>query len=199
MDTSQIHYWLYSGTNAQVVNTYYDQSQFGADLLDHYPMFIQENIRKRVSSITLRNSYSDPSNEYTSATHYSYDIQGNVKTLINQNRDLPFVQQCKRVDYSFDLISGKVNEVKYQPTKLDRFFYKYQYDADNRLTRAFSSADKIHWNKDAQYYYFKHGPLARVEIGGEGQQGTDYAYTIQGWLKTINGMADKADSSAPFN
>jgi RHS repeat-associated protein len=37
----------------------------------------------------------------------------------------------------------------------------------------------------ARYHYYKHGPLKRVEIG-EGLQGIDYIYTLNGWLKSIN-------------
>ncbi|GEP94445.1 hypothetical protein CCY01nite_07050 [Chitinophaga cymbidii] len=40
---------------------------------------------------------------------------------------------------------------------------------------------------DAIYRYYLHGPLARVELGHEKLQGIDYAYTLQGWLKGING------------
>ena len=32
------------------------------------------------------------------------------------------------------------------------------------------------------YYYYAHGPLARVEIGNDQVQGIDYADTLQGWL-----------------
>jgi hypothetical protein len=34
--------------------------------------------------------------------------------------------------------------------------------------------------------YYKHGPLARVELGNDKVQGIDYAYTIQGWFKGVN-------------
>ncbi len=36
------------------------------------------------------------------------------------------------------------------------------------------------------YRYYKHGPLAKVELGELGVQGVDYAYTLQGWLKGVN-------------
>jgi RHS repeat-associated protein len=42
--------------------------------------------------------------------------------------------------------------------------------------------------QDAQYYYYLHGPLRRMELGTQGRllQGVDYAYTLQGWLKGVN-------------
>lgn len=42
------------------------------------------------------------------------------------------------------------------------------------------------WSTDATYYYYPHGPLARVELGEHKVQGLDYYYTLQGWLKGVN-------------
>ena len=44
------------------------------------------------------------------------------------------------------------------------------------------------WDIDADYQYYAHGPLARIELGERQVQGIDYAYTLQGWLKGINGL-----------
>ncbi len=49
------------------------------------------------------------------------------------------------------------------------------------------------WEKDASYQYYKHGPLARVEIGNEKVQGVDYVYTAQGWMKGVNSNTLQAD------
>ena len=46
------------------------------------------------------------------ATYYSYDIMGNVKTLVQHSKMLVAVDNAngdKRIDYEYDLISGKVN------------------------------------------------------------------------------------------
>jgi hypothetical protein len=48
-------------------------------------------------------------------------------------------------------------------------------------------------HRDATYKYYLHGPLARVELGQNKVQGLDYAYTLQGWLKGINGHRLDAD------
>ncbi len=45
------------------------------------------------------------------------------------------------------------------------------------------------WDQEAKYFYYKHGPLARKEIGDKKVQGVDYAYTINGWLKGANSDA----------
>ncbi|MDQ6845604.1 MAG: hypothetical protein M3Z92_14870 [Bacteroidota bacterium] len=41
--------------------------------------------------------------------------------------------------YKYDLISGKVNEVAYQPGIPDAFYHKYMYDAENRLTDVYTA------------------------------------------------------------
>ena len=95
-------------------------------------------------------------------------------------------QRFKRIDYDYDQMSGKVNEVHYQAGKPDAFYHRYEYDADNRITKAYTSKDSILWDQDARYVYYAHGPLSRVEIGDNKVQGMDYAYTLQGWIKGVN-------------
>jgi RHS repeat-associated protein len=93
----------------------------------------------------------------------------------------------KRMAYDYDLISGNVKRVRYQPGRKDQWSHRYTYDADNRITEVETSADGVHWQRDARYFYYPHGPLERTELGAHVVQGTDYAYTLQGWLKGING------------
>lgn len=159
----------------------------------------QNNLRKRVSAVLYAdNSTSTP----ISGMYYNYDISGNVKTLYRQIPGLG----TKQVDYEYDLISVKVNFVAYQhnattPNR-DQFYYLYKYDADNRLTEAWSSPlatvkpygvgsylNLARKRLDAAYFYYLHGPLARLELGDQlaKVQGIDYAYTLQGWLKGVNG------------
>jgi YD repeat-containing protein len=171
-----------------VTRTYYDQTKF----TDPAPHFggIQQNLRKRIATITLDTLDTDKSeNTYHTALHYSYDVLGNVKTLVSENKILPTAminQRFKTLNYDYDLVSGKVNKVFYQKDQPDQFIYRYQYDADNRITEAQTSTDGIYWDKDATYQYYLHGPLARTLIGEQEVQGIDYAYTLQGWLKSIN-------------
>jgi RHS repeat-associated protein len=139
---------------------------------------------------------------YNSASHYSYDIHGNVKTLWTDNPPLAAIsqqlsaQRFKRIDYDYDLVSGKVNDVYYQHDSIDAFAHHYEYDADNRITQVYTSKypdiawtgnqDDPLWDRDAKYFYYNHGPLARTEIGNDKVQGIDYAYTLQGWIKGVN-------------
>jgi len=86
-------------------------------------------------------------------------------------------------------------QVDYQNEQPDRFHHRYRGacpelrlgDADNRIIEVKTSADAADWHTDARYHYYPHGPLARVELGDHLVQGLDYAYTLQGWLKGING------------
>ncbi|WP_157977300.1 RHS repeat domain-containing protein, partial [Taibaiella helva] len=151
----------------------------------------QENLRKRVSCIKyFDNLEPQDANflKYQYALHFSYDIAGNVKTL---TRDYPFwkvqKQQFKRIDYDYDVISGKVNMLSYNRSFADQYFQRYSYDGDNRITKVETSADGYLWKRDAEYQYYQHGPLARMSLGDMRVQGVDYAYTIQGWLKAVNG------------
>lgn len=151
----------------------------------------QENLRKRVACIKYFDNL-EPSDatfeKYRYALHFSYDIAGNVKTL---TRDYPFWktehQQFKRIDYDYDVISGKVNMLSYNRGFADQYYQRYRYDGDNRIIKVETSADGYIWKRDAEYQYYQHGPLARTSLGDLRVQGVDYAYTIQGWLKAVNG------------
>lgn len=154
----------------------------------------QDNLKNRISCVKYFealsaniNGVSDTS--YTNALHYSYDISGNVKTLIHDLRGTPdALLRFKRVDYEYDLYSGKVIMLSYNRGMADQFYQKYTYDSDNRIVDAQTSNNGIYWDRDASYQYYEHGPLARMDIGEQRVQGVDYAYTINGWLKAINGI-----------
>ncbi len=145
-------------------------------------------------------TYTDGWNiaNYNQGTFYTYDIHGNVDTLLqdygcgscsaaevfnlmNQNGN-----RFKKISYNYDLISGKVNSVAYQKGWSDQFFHKYSYDGENRLILVETSVDDSTGEKDARYEYYLHGPLARTVLGAQQVRGLDYAYTLQGWLKGVN-------------
>lgn len=181
--------WVNSGLRTEVSTVIYD-----------FPvtsMMQQKNLRKRVSASYLDNN-GNLNDGYESATFYSYDIHGNVDVHLEDNPGLAgqgILQRFKKTDYEYDLISGKVNQVKYQASKPDAFYHKYHYDADNRIISVYTSRNNLNWEQDAKYYYYKHGPMARVELGDEKVQGVDYAYTISGWIKGVNSstMKEKRD------
>lgn len=59
----------------------------------------------------------------------------------------------KDIEYDYDLVSGKVNQVAYQQGQTDQLLHKYEYDGDNRITAVYTSTDGVNWIKDAEYDY----------------------------------------------
>ena len=157
---------------------------------DLFGAYASDNTRNRIVGVIYQEDYSASLNDYQSASFYDYDVHGNVKELIqvyNSQELMVLNQHIKHVEYEYDLVSGNVNQVTYQKGKQDQFMHRYCYDSDNRIKIAQTSKDGIVWEKDAKYFYYDHGPLARTELGEKKVQSCDYAYTIQGWLKTVNG------------
>lgn len=178
-------------TRNHVVKTTYETKMNGhAQITD-----AQENLVNRVSTMSFYPTFTAITSKenYNNAVYYSYDVSGNVKTLwrniIDEGLDV-----VKRVDYDYDLISGNVKQVRYQDGKEDMLVHRYAYDADNRITKVELTRDGVHWEKGATYEYYLHGPLARTTYGKNQVQGLDYAYTLQGWIKQVNGMTDMGQS-----
>lgn len=155
-----------------------------------------DNTRNRIVGVVYYDLYTTNINNYKTGIFYDYDVHGNVSQMIEVNNDdnlRPLNQHFKEMNYQYDLVSGNVHKVIFQPEKQDQFMHRYNYDSDNRITIAETSADGIYWEKDAKYFYYDHGPLARTELGEHQVQAQDYAYTIQGWLKTVNGERLRSD------
>jgi hypothetical protein len=101
--------------------------------------------RNRVSYTQYFNQYSYVADgspdilQYDHASYYSYDdIHGNVAQLLHDYRTGTLASfgfhRTKLISYQYDLISGKVNRVAYNPGYADQFYHRYTYDAENRLT-----------------------------------------------------------------
>jgi YD repeat-containing protein len=193
-DNSELNNMLYNGvlTRTQITRTFYDYQT----LTVANGSFDQTFLRNRVAHTAFYPIDNGTVEGYRYATHYSYDIHGNVFSLVQENKMLQMpLQQYKQIDYQYDLVSGKVNTVTYQYKQPDQFFHRYKYDADNRIINVSTSQDSIIWSEaddhgregyDAEYTYYYHGPLARTELGDLKVQGLDYIYTMMGWLKGVN-------------
>ena len=163
------------------------------------------NSRNRVTAIvSFDDLYGTPINygKYHNLTAYNYDVHGNVKELAHYFRwtqdDVSDENQLvRRIRYDYDLISGNVHQVTIQADKDDQFSHRYAYDADNRIISVETSSNGYIWEEEAVYEYYHHGPLARVLIGDKKVQGMDYVYTLQGWLKSVNGENLDATSFDP--
>lgn len=117
-----------------------------------------------------------------SCTYYSYDPHGNVEWMIKYQKGM----QVSMLRYEYDLITNNVIHVYYNEFSSDRFEHRYTYDSDKRIVKAETSRDGITWEQDGRYEYYDHGPLKRLVMGEDKNQGLDYTYTLQGWLKAIN-------------
>lgn len=179
----------------QVTKTLYDTPL--ADTNDWFTNYGSDNSHKRVTAVLYYDQLTadlttiKAYDKYNNAILYDYDVHGNVKELVyhtNNNDKLKQLKEdLKKVVYDYDLISGNVNKVTYQPNSTkDQFIHRYDYDADNRIQQVYTSKDNVIWEKEANYLYYDHGPLARVELGDKKVQGLDYIYTLQGWLKGVN-------------
>jgi len=176
----------------EVTHSYFDDIIAGSSSLlapyfpNPYGSSGQENLRNRIASVSFEKIKDSDPLTYDYATHYSYDIGGNVKQMVQDIPELDIDTDAnyrfKRITYDYDLISGKVNYVFYQKDSVDQFIHHYVYDADNRIQFVETSRDSLFWDRDA-------GPMGRTEIGERRVQGLDYAYTLQGWLKGVNASA----------
>ena len=55
------------------------------------------------------------------------------------------------------------------------------------------------WDRETIYDYYLQGLLACMEIGDDGVQGGDYAYTLQGWIKGVNSNGLAAEKERSIN
>ncbi|SFW87305.1 hypothetical protein [Chitinophaga sancti] len=187
-DTTQLNAWMATARSSrtQIISTSYDHAYTA--LSDLY--LTAKNLRNRVSwTAVFDNAAAQDNMQFTTASFYSYDSHGFVDTLL-QDYKIGSMQQAqnrfKKVVYRYDLVSGKLNSVAYQPGASDAYYHRYTYDALDRLTNVETSRDSIYWENEAFYQYYKHGGIARVVLGEEQVQGLDYAYNLQGLLKGQN-------------
>lgn len=177
---TQLKNWVAAQTKREVTRTQYDKPLPG--IAAQFFNGDERHYRDRIASVTYSELDGSPVKH---STYYRYDIHGNVAQLVQD----VFGLGPKRLEYDYDLISGNVLEVRYQPNEPDQFIHRYQYDADNRIITVRTSRDGRVWDADADYYYYRHGPLARTALGQNRVQGLDYAYTLHGWIKGVNSGA----------
>jgi RHS repeat-associated protein len=163
----------------QVVTTTYDQPANACQPLN------AQNLRGRISAIVAQS----PLAIGDVVTCYSYDPHGNISSLVQR---LPGLGD-KRIDYDYDILDGKILATHYQSGFGDALHHRHTYDLDRRLSTVETSRDGVFWERDATYSYYRHGPLARLELGADRVQGLDYLYAITGWPKGVN--SDSLDAS----
>jgi hypothetical protein len=177
-----------SGIKKDVIITLYDDPLTPPAAYAQFTGGSPQNLRNRVAGNLYYKKYPSMSPQLNFATWYSYDPYGNVKEIIQQNEEVPHMTSLhyKKVQYEYELVSGNVLKVIFQPDAVDQIVHQYYYDDDNRLKEVYTSTDNVNWEKDAKYFYYQHGPMGRVEKGDKKVDASDYYYTIQGWIKGVN-------------
>lgn len=179
-----------AGRKKEVTSIVYDQPD--PNFISHTSLsptlFEQEYLSGKVS-------YTKNDNKWT---WYSYDELGRVKWMVNRYNGIQEAASpssgvtIKTFYYKYDYL-GNVTEKNYQyhlgnTSVVDKMKQEYFYDSDKRLVKVQSTFyDQLTpvTKTDAEYFYYLHGPLKRVELAGN-LQGIDYIYTLNGQLKGIN-------------
>jgi RHS repeat-associated protein len=120
-------------------------------------------------------------------TWYSYDELGRVTWMIQKPTGL---DRLFAIKYTYNFIGNvlKAENLSYSlgGVLLEQFYHYYEYDADSRLSKVYTSVTADGDKKlRATYTYYLHGPLKRIELADK-LQGIDFVYNIQGWLTQIN-------------
>lgn len=132
-----------------------------------------------------------------STTWYSYDVRGRLAWTVHYT---PGLADHHSIHYAYG-VRGQVERTTYQQeVAAERFDQWYEWDRTGRLRKVLTGQDGLRANasEQAAYQYYQHGPLKRTEIGSD-LQGVDLVYTLQGWLKAMNGpgAADPGGDADP--
>jgi predicted secreted protein len=171
----------WTGVRKDWVKTFYDfgDTQFSAQT--GLTGFVQDYIRGAVSYTQNENN----------KTWYSYDELGRVTWLAQKPAGLSTTQARAFVtQYTYDYLGNVLSTstrmyVNGTEATSTAFYHHYSYDADKRLVKVETSPDGNNKKTRAEYEYYLHGPLKRIELG-ETIQGIDFVYNIHGWLTQIN-------------
>jgi RHS repeat-associated protein len=120
-------------------------------------------------------------------TWYSYDELGRVTWMAQKPTAL---ERIFVVKYTYNFIGSVLTAANLSydlnGVLLEQFYHYYEYDANSRLSKVYTSATADEPKKlRATYTYYLHGPLKRIELGDK-LQGIDFIYNIHGWLTQIN-------------
>lgn len=161
----------------------------------------QDYIENRISYVETAPDGNFTNNNDEAVTVYSYDPHGNVNYFYQWVYGMA---KARLLKYNNGIITGTVNEVELLDKDgsvdyEDNIKMRFSYSKDSRLNYAFRSYDGHWWNNNwsfplgspkvftASYMYNLHSlnQVRRMELS-EIQQGVDYTYTLEGWLKAIN-------------
>ncbi|HXB10129.1 MAG TPA: RHS repeat-associated core domain-containing protein [Puia sp.] len=148
---------------------------------------------KRYSTVV--NGSQPSASNLVSQTWFSYNEEGKVVWKIQYIASLGS-SGYKTVDYTYDALSRLVKRIFQLYAGGETFVHYFQYDpANSQLWKVYTATSDVGQGNatlQATYVYYLHGGLKRVELASN-LQGIDYAYTLQGALKSINNSNAGAD------
>lgn len=125
-DDAALNNWIVTtgSTREQITLAGYDQpwgyELYPTGILADSGLLYQRHLRNLVSWSLVRDNVDDSMHI---ASFYTYDIHGNVDTLLQDYKAVEAMHETanrfRRITYPYDLISGKVNGVDYQPGRTD--------------------------------------------------------------------------------
>ena len=188
---------LTTGTKTDAITTQYDipdnSHGLGAYVQDAANLAGSVSLTRKYS-VVINNSPSAAN--LVSSTWYNYDEGGKMTWAIRYINGLGY----KTLDLTYDVLGHLTKKVFQAATPSETFVHYYEYDPVNKqLWHVYTNTTDNPSTRmlQATYYYFLHGGLKRVELGGN-LQGIDYTYTLQGATKAINN-SNKAQGQDPGN
>ena len=133
--------WHWSKKRYQVVRSVYTDPIYGEDEDDKVFLAFgsgQKNLRNRIATTLYQEVYDPSSKKYDHATHYSYDVHGNICQVVYDRPELEGIgHRFKKIEYDYNLITSQVNRMDYQSGNPDGYSLKYLYDSENRLEKVY--------------------------------------------------------------
>lgn len=153
---------------------------------------VNSNYTQNLALLWGQISYSKNDNN---TTIYNYDVFGRIDWTVQKINGLG--SKTKDIVYND---RGEIEKVIFQKDNPNEYFeHRYTYDKSGRLTKAYTRmSPTASYAKEAEYYYYLHGPLKRVELA-ENLQGVDFIYNTLGYLKAINSPNLESTASGKFN
>jgi RHS repeat-associated protein len=176
---------LTTGTKTDVITKLYDVSDnsHGQSGYTQDAAYLSGRVSmtRRYSSVV---NNTPNSADIISGTWYSYDEEGKLTWSIEYINGLGY----KTTDIAYDALSRPIKKVYQKNTAAETFVHYYEFDAStHQLYKVYTNTTDNFGTKQllVTYKYYLNGALKRKELAGN-LQGIDYAYTINGDLKSVN-------------
>lgn len=144
------------------------------------------NLKGRLTKVRYNEYYEYSVSSTWGESYYSYNELGQVEWVVQK---LPGLTGDKKITYSYD-DTGRLTEIGYNVTDTsDDHYFWYEYDELGRLKYVYSDTDPDPSGRTKEMEnvsFIADGAITQMKLGSSTAQTVDYAYTVQGWLSTIN-------------